>query len=140
MNRPLKRYGIPAALLAVSVPMFAYPNGAGGVWVPEDTAYYGGALYFLSTNWLLFQIWRAAPPETHRARRTRLTATLLLGAPTLGLLVVFLILARDVEWMALPWAAAPFAIVAPLWIAALRRVLRVRVPDREDPVSTIGPA
>jgi hypothetical protein len=81
----------------------------------------GWGLYFIATNGLLFQLWRAPPPGTLAIRCVRVAFILILGAPALTLLVGYMVIMKDVEIMGLPIAAAPFAIIAPLWVLALNR-------------------
>ena len=128
MSRSLRRYGIPAALLTISVPLMMIPPEFSDLREGLSTGLQVGGwiIYFLSTDWLLLQICRAPPTASARARFGRLLASLMLGAPPMGLLGLFLLTARDVMWMALPYAAAPLIIVGPFWIAAMRRVLAGR--------------
>lgn len=115
------RYSRFTLLLAVAVPLMAIPpqfriddplNS-----ILQITAW---ILYFVATNGLLFQLWRAPPPTTLRVRCGRIVSILLLGAPTLALLIAYAVTMRDIEVMGLPYVAAPFAIIAPLWVLALK--------------------
>ena len=54
----------------------------------------------------------------------RIASILVLGAPSLVLLVGYLVMMRDVEVMGAPIVAIPFALIAPLWFLALRRSIR----------------
>lgn len=84
----------------------------------------GLVLYIATTNGLLYLLWRAPPPRTLVAQIGRISSILLLGAPTLGGLIAFMIVMEDIELMALPLVAVPFTLIAPLWVLAVRRNLR----------------
>ena len=117
------RYRWFALLLACAIPLMAVPPQVSALSDPMNSVLQvsGWGLYFIATNGLLFQLWRAPPPGTLAIRCVRVAFILLLGAPTLTLLIGYAIAMRDVEVMGLPFAAAPFLLIAPLWVLALTR-------------------
>jgi hypothetical protein len=84
----------------------------------------GLVLYLVTTNGLLYLLWREPPPGSRVVRIGRIASILLLGAPTLGGLIAYMVIMDDIGGIALPVVAAPFALIAPLWVLALRRSLR----------------
>ena len=122
MVRPW-RYRWFALLLASAIPLMAVPPLVSELRDPLNSVLQvsGWGLYFIATNGLLFQLWRAPPPGTLAIRCVRIAFILLLGAPTLTLLVGYMVIMKDVEVMGLPMAATPFFLIAPLWILALMR-------------------
>lgn len=123
----LNGYFGSAGFIALAVLNFAlarFTDEHGGESLGSDLM--GLVLLFAGVAWLLLRVSKTPENPTPHGWIVRTALVLLLGGPWVALALWFVTTAKDVEWMAVPFAVGPALLIGPFWAVAMWRLWRQR--------------